>query len=574
MKRMRFLLFLALCAILTTLLMPTAHANFYLYPNWIPIYQGVDYYSGSASGMTVYAVRVDLWNPNVSLYASHDNGAAAKEVTTEFGYQFNSAHGCVVSANASYCDPTATGQAATNVDIWGLGICDGTVVSPGYYGGGAQYNCQMRFTASKVASIVQTMDTPTGIHTAVTGNAYHLVGGTALGATTGTTQRTSFGLSQDKRYLYMAVIASCTVYQASLWMQDLGAWDAINMDGGGSSCLTRADVGKVYPSGTERRVGVHLGVRSLPLINPPWVFNSDLEGFTAGNSTSDLWYVNTGWPYGWPGCMYFDQTGDDCFVYGPGMRLSGGTAPQCLNVSLYEQNGTTSAHDMQVFWKTDAYNYFDADKSSPVVNFTSYNNWTAVNLNLNNGYFNNQWINQMRLDFDQTNHSTRHIVNHAIVQNQLWYTFDSSVQNWAANHSVGTPFWWTADGFPGMLVVDQTGSDANLVGPLIGGTGFPYNYLGACNDKIHVRLWVTGGNTVNHDMQVFFITLDDTTFDAAKSSSIVYYSGNDQWKDVYIPVGQNTIWGQWGRVVALRLDLDNSNNVGARYHIDYIKCEP
>ena len=563
MKR-AFLLILAI-ALLTAVLTPVAHA-YYVTPNWIPIYQGVDYYSGSSSGVTVYAVRVDLWNPNVSLYASHDNGGAAKEVTTEFGYQFNSAHGCVVSANASYCDVTATGDPAKNVDIWGLGICDGTVVSPGYYGGGGQYNCQMRFTSSKVASIVQTMDTPTGIHTAVTGNAYHLVNGQILGATSGTAARTSFGLSSDNRYLFMACVSSATIYNLSKWMYDLGAWNAINMDGGGSSCLTRADVGKVFPSGTERRVGVHLGVRSLPLINPPWLFNSDIQGFTRGNSCSDIWYVNTGWPSGWPGCMYFDQTGNDCNVFSPAMRLSGGTAPQCLNVSLYEQNGTTSAHDMQVFWKTDSYNYFDANKSSPIVNYTSYNNWTAVNLNLNNSYFKNQWINQMRLDFDQTNHSTRHIVNHIILQPQIWYTFDSSVENWAAGHSVATPFYYM-----GAMIVDQTGSDSYIIGPLIGGT---YHYLGGANDRVHVRLSVTGGNTTNHDMQVFFITIDDTTWDAAKSSSVVYYSGNDQWKDIYIPVGQNSIWRQWAKVVALRLDFDNANNPGARYIIDYIKIEP
>ena len=267
------------CAFLVAMAMPMAFAYYYVVPTWSQIYNGVDYYAGTVGSVKCYAVKVDLQNPAISLYASHDNGAASKEVLTEFGYEFNAAHNCVVSVNASYCDPTGTGAPATNVDIWGLGICDGTVVSPGYYGGGSQYNCQMRFTASKAASIVLSMDTPTGIHTAVTGNAYHLVNGTPLGATDTYAARTSFGLSADSRYLYMVCVNYANIYQMSCWMLDLGAYNAINMDGGGSTCMTRADIGKVIPSGTERRVGVHLGVRSQPVEyivdNPQGTFSAN-----------------------------------------------------------------------------------------------------------------------------------------------------------------------------------------------------------------------------------------------------------------------------------------------------------
>ena len=571
MNRNRFLLILAVCAILIALQMPMAQANYFIDPAWAPIYQGVEYVHGVSGSVHVYAVKVDLWNPYVSLYASHDNGAASKEVLTETGALFNSNHGCQVAVNASYCDPTSTGQAATNVDVWGLAICDGVVVSPGYTTRGAQYNCQMLFTSDKIASIVLGMDTPTGIHTAVTGNAYHLVDGYPLGATTGATQRTSFGLSADGRYLYMACITSATVYNASLWMLDLGAWNAINMDGGGSTCMTRADIGKVYPSGTERRVGIHLGVRTQPLLNPIYGFDSSVQCFTEGNSAANLDWVGPEW--GFPGCMYFDQTGSDCFVYGPSSNFVGRAYPQVINVSLLEQNGSSSSHNMQAFWKTNASNGFDAAKSSPVVNFTSYNTWTAVNLNVNSWDWYNQTVNQLRLDFDNTNYGARHIVNHACVQNHLRYTFDSTVENWTAGNATSAPFWWTAEGYPGMMVVDQTGPDAYVYGPLIGGTGFPFNYLGGSNDMIHVRLWVTGGVTSNHDMQVFWIQAGDQTWNSAKSSSIVSYSGNDQWKDVYIPVGQNSLWGTWGQIQCIRLDFDHGSNPGARYHVDYVVVE-
>ena len=543
-----------------------SQANTFVDPVWTPIYQGIEYFHGISGSVHIYAVKVDLQNPNVELYASHDNGAAAKEVLTETGAAFNSANNCKVAVNASYCDPTSTGQAAANVDVWGLAISDGVIVSPGATTHGSQYNCQMLFTSSKAASIVLSQGTPSGFHTAVTGNAYHLVNGSALGATTGPTQRTSFGLSQDKRYLYMACVTSATIYNMSLWMLDLGAWDAINMDGGGSTCMTRADIGKVYPSGTERRVGVHLGVRSIPLINPPYLFDNDPQGFIPGNSASALGWINSGWP----GVIYFDQTGDDCFIYGPSCGFVGSSSvPQVVQVGLYEQNGSSSAHDMQAFWKSANYNWWDAAFSSPAVNFTSYNTWTAVNLDVDNGYWYGQNINQLRLDFDNINHSTRHIVNHVIVQDRLQYMFESSIENWFAGNSLTAPFWWTDTGWPGMLVVDQTGADAYMYSPLIGGA---FNYLGGANDKIHVRLFPVGGSP-NHDMQVFWIQAGNQTWDQAKSSVVVNYTADNQWADVYIPVGQNSLWGTWGQIQEIRLDLDNGNNTGCRYHIDYIRVE-
>ena len=92
------------------------------------------------------------------------------------------------------------------------------------------------------------------------------------------------------------------------------------------------------------------------------------------------------------------------------------------------------------------------------------------------------------------------------------------------------------------------------------------------NDRIHVRLFPVGGSP-NHDMQVFWIQNGNQTWDAAKSSVVVNYTADNQWADVYIPVGQNSLWGTWGQIQQIRLDLDNGNNTGCRYHIDYIRME-
>ena len=127
----------------------TAQAGNFVDPVWTPIYQGIEYFHGVSGSVHVYTVKVDLQNPNVELYASHDNGGNPLEVLTETGAVFNSAHNCKVAVNASYCDPTSTGQAATNVDVWGLAISDGVIVSPGATTHGSQLGLSLRNTCTR-----------------------------------------------------------------------------------------------------------------------------------------------------------------------------------------------------------------------------------------------------------------------------------------------------------------------------------------------------------------------------------------------------------------------------------------
>ena len=91
--------------------------------------------------------------------------------------------------------------------------------------------------------------------------------------------RTVVGLSEDGRYLYLAVIdgrvtgysLGTTNAQSAALMLAVGSFSALNLDGGGSTEMVRADVlGKPYivnnPSGgAERFDAAALGVYALPL---------------------------------------------------------------------------------------------------------------------------------------------------------------------------------------------------------------------------------------------------------------------------------------------------------------------
>lgn len=302
--------------------------------------------------------------------------------------------------------------------------------------------------------------------------------------------------------------------------------------------------------------------------NPPYLFGSSSEGWSAGNSASGIAYTG---PSSWNGSIYFDQTGNDCFIYSPATNFGGIWGPQVLNVDFYPQSGTTAAHDMQLFWKTNAENSFTAEKSTPVVNYNAQNAWATLNLYINNNKWWGQTINQLRLDFDNTNHSTRFIINHVVLQNAPWWHFDNAgdVMGWYAGNAMTAP-WEYNDGWPGIMVSDQTGNDGYLLSSLLGGSGYPYNYLGGVNDWVHVRVFPQNGSTTAHDMGLYWIHQGDGSYSESKSSHVTF-NAKDGWADVYFPVGQNPNWPA-AHITQLRLDFDQVNH-GNRWIVDYVKTE-
>jgi hypothetical protein len=91
--------------------------------------------------------------------------------------------------------------------------------------------------------------------------------------------RTAIGLSQDRRYLFLVTIdgrqpgysyPGALDWETAGWLLMLGAWDGVNMDGGGSTTMVMADsVGNaielnsssaIPQSGRERTDGSHFGV--------------------------------------------------------------------------------------------------------------------------------------------------------------------------------------------------------------------------------------------------------------------------------------------------------------------------
>lgn len=464
MKRTRFLILLALFTVVLALQVLAAYAV-----TWTPIYEGVDYAEATKSSprlMQAFATRVDLWNPYVSFFATPSNGGLPMETNLQTTPAFLSAYGLKAAINANFYVWDSTNTYANND---GLLISNGSVVSTG-----ENRSAQLRITAGNVATILDSFDTPTGIYTAVCGDAYHLINGNPTGDNGATHPRTSVGISQNGRYLIMCVVDGrqpgwsdgATILDMSYWMLDFGAWNALNLDGGGSATMVRDDIGTCNRPcyGYARSVGSNFGVYAYalpPLVNPPYYYDSSIQSWYSGNGVSGIAYAPAP---GWPGCMYFDQTGDDGFVYSPRTNFVG-QANDSMTVRVYPQSGNSASHDMKLYWRTADEPWWDEAKSCALVSYTAQNAWAVITLDVDNAKWVGKTITQMRLDVDGTNHATRFIVDYVtlsgppvadiIIDNPQgtcsanWATSTSSTQKygsdyrWRSTTAISDPFTWT-----------------------------------------------------------------------------------------------------------------------------------
>jgi hypothetical protein len=297
---------------LTCLFVLAADARAYLTVNpWEPIFRGVEYATGETDEprlQKVSAVRIDLHDPDIRLTTTPDNWLAPGDTTRQTGAAFMATSGAQVAINGQYID-LATGS--PYADLFGLSMREGVVVSPaqdlhaliGVNPG------TLLVTQDNVARIEQTYPTTdlTGVWTAVESWAYLLVNGVNTGdprIIPGNVEpRSALGLSQDARYLILMTIdgrqtgysLGATSYEESEWLKRFGAYNGINLDGGGSSHLWISE----YEGGTyalnrpseNRAVGNHLGVYAAPLA-PPLLGDLDGDGFVG---ISDLNVILSNW---------------------------------------------------------------------------------------------------------------------------------------------------------------------------------------------------------------------------------------------------------------------------------------
>jgi hypothetical protein len=282
---------------------------------WTPIFKGIDHAVGinnpSIAGnfaelQVVHCVRVDLTDPDVQLFPTPRASsyvAESRETLDLSVPDFLKQYKLQVAADANFynvnpggSDPTSEGLPS---EVYGLQISAGMVVSAqtsADYSGDPRAASLLFSTNNQPMFVFKNLPpgtNTTGIYTAITGFYPIVSNGVNIGAAASTSYpdpaihqlqpRTAYGVSRDNRYLYLLTIDGrqggysdgALDTETAYWMLQCGAWNAINMDGGGSTALYMSDslgnpVALNHSSylagyGRERYIGSHLGVYAKPV---------------------------------------------------------------------------------------------------------------------------------------------------------------------------------------------------------------------------------------------------------------------------------------------------------------------
>ena len=259
-----------------------------------PLYLGVDFETatvpsnptaaGAPTTSKAYIARIDLKAPGVGFIATPHSGSL--QTTSETISQFATDQRVRVAINANFFAPCCNAAAEPKTVI-GLLVSRGVVVSPPT-NDPLQSEAVLAISRDNHAIIDQAPNVHlNNVYTAIAGSAIIVKDGEDVSAgspnegdPTNPNPRTVAGLSADGRFLYLAVIdgrvtgysTGTTNGQSAALMLALHCYSALNLDGGGSTEMVRADkLGVPYivnnPSGgAERFDAAAFGVYALPLL--------------------------------------------------------------------------------------------------------------------------------------------------------------------------------------------------------------------------------------------------------------------------------------------------------------------
>ncbi|HEY4221594.1 MAG TPA: phosphodiester glycosidase family protein, partial [Myxococcota bacterium] len=226
---------------------------------WTTPFAGGQHLHRTGNSQDIHALVVNLCAPGISV-----RGTAQSEkgrVVSSFG----SLVGAAAATNGDFFNGSfdPDGPSGHGGVVWGGS--DHTYVAPIAFGPG--------FVS--MPNHGDTSGPPAGTQEIVSGHPTLLEHGAVIGndgdgLCTNRNPRTILGISQDRTQLYVVVVdgrrsaaVGMTCDEEIALMQNLGAYDAVNLDGGGSSDMWIAAEGGVQnrPSdGSERTVGDHFAV--------------------------------------------------------------------------------------------------------------------------------------------------------------------------------------------------------------------------------------------------------------------------------------------------------------------------
>ncbi len=240
---------------------------------WKPIFRGVEWCEGATTKprpLQMRAVRVDLREPTVDFLVTPSNDDVPKDVGARTTSEFLTEFGCQVALNGSVFDVFAKKQ-GDPMDIEGLSLSRGDLYSPPN-----KWDALLISTNRRAWIALSPVETR-GAYNGLSGFFALLIHGKNNGTMTNRHPRSAVGVSRNGRYLILMTVdgrqpgysEGTTTAETAEWMRKLGAYNALNLDGGGSTALVIEGTNGAPvllnrpcgpPVGRERRVGNHLGI--------------------------------------------------------------------------------------------------------------------------------------------------------------------------------------------------------------------------------------------------------------------------------------------------------------------------
>jgi hypothetical protein len=226
----------------------------------------------TSTPLNIHALEVDLCNPGVSLLATPPNEGRSR--SSVFGAN-NKLHAVINAAFYNTSTFVPIGLAMGNGQHW-TNTADSSTTN--YFASGRENRVSLAYPEQVLSNPeIWMRDVVSGIGVLVRDG--QVVQDTVIDHLTARHPRTGLGLSADGFKLYLVVVdgrrqgvsIGVTTRQLGEIMKELGAWKAINLDGGGSSTMWLQGRGVVnLPSdGSERVVANHLGVSAINAADQP-----------------------------------------------------------------------------------------------------------------------------------------------------------------------------------------------------------------------------------------------------------------------------------------------------------------
>ncbi|MBI1840602.1 MAG: phosphodiester glycosidase family protein [Verrucomicrobia bacterium] len=266
---------------------------------WNPIFRGIDHAVGHKApggGDTrlqyVSMFRIDLQDPDIRFLstpriANYVQGS--QETASAPVSRYVQDNKVQVAINANFYNPGEVDDIGHPMNVLGLHISQGQLVGPP---DPDRYRSSVYISTNNHVAFYPTnwpLANTNGIYTAVTGEYPLIINGVNVAnnltsKVAGRNPRTLIGATKDGRYLFLLVIDGrqdgfwsdgAEDEDSADWLLRLGAYNAINLDGGGSSTMAMEycpghavllnHPSELLARGRERYVGSHLGVFAKPL---------------------------------------------------------------------------------------------------------------------------------------------------------------------------------------------------------------------------------------------------------------------------------------------------------------------